>query len=75
MVLFIFGGTLLFCSLMLVSYWLCQRRKRNIGSRQFIQEDSVCDPILNGPTIQDMIEMTTSGSGSGNNKEKILILK
>lgn len=44
-----------------------QRRKRGNGMRQFIpSEDSVCDPILNGNTIQDIIEMTTSGSGSGN---------
>lgn len=43
-----------------------QRRKRGNGMRQFIHtEDSVCDPILNGNTIQDIIEMSTSGSGSG----------
>lgn len=67
----IFGGTLLFCIITLSSYWYVQRRKRGTGMRQFIQsEDSVCDPILNGNTIQDIIEMTTSGSGSG----KILAL-
>lgn len=51
----------------LSSYWYVQRRKRGVtGMRQFIQsEDSVCDPILSGNTIQDIIEMTTSGSGSG----------
>lgn len=46
-------------------YWYLQRRKRISGIRQYMQEDSVCDPILNGNTIQDIIEMTTSGSGSG----------
>lgn len=62
----IFGGTLLLCIVILSSYWYVQRRKRGSGMRHFIQsEDSVCDPILNGNTIQDIIEMTTSGSGSG----------
>lgn len=68
----IFGGTLLFCIITLSSYWYVQRRKRGTGMRQFIQsEDSVCDPILNGNTIQDIIEMTTSGSGSGKFSLKI----
>lgn len=49
---------------MFVSCKYYQKRKRNNG-RQFIAEDSVCDPILNnGQTIHDIIEMTTSGSGS-----------
>lgn len=62
---FIMGGTLLFCTITLSSYWYFQRRKGS-GIRQFTQnEDSVCDPILNGNTIHDIIEMTTSGSGSG----------
>lgn len=41
------------------------RRKSHSTARQFVHDDSVCDPILNGNTIQDIIEMTTSGSGSG----------
>lgn len=63
----IFGATLLFCLVTLSSYWYVQRRKRGgSGMRPFLpSEDSVCDPILNGNTIQDIIEMTTSGSGSG----------
>lgn len=70
LVFYIFGGTLLFCMVILSSYWYLQRRKRGAGARQFIQsEDSVCDPILNGNTIQDIIEMTTSGSGSGKNSK------
>lgn len=51
----------------LSSLWLVQRRKRNSGARQILPEDSLCGPnypILNGHTIQDIIEMTTSGSGS-----------
>ncbi|XP_037046241.1 TGF-beta receptor type-1 isoform X2 [Bradysia coprophila] len=63
-VVIIFGSTLLICVLGLSSYWLFQRRKRVSNERPFIQDDSVCDPILNGNTIQDIIEMTTSGSGS-----------
>lgn len=65
LIFIIFGGTLLFCTIVLSSYWYFQRRKRGSNGRQFIQEDSVCDPILNGNTIHDIIEMTTSGSGSG----------
>lgn len=64
----IFGSTLLFCLLVLSGYWFYHRRKSNSTARQFIQDDSVCDPILNGNTIHDIIEMTTSGSGSGNIK-------
>ncbi|XP_021703579.1 TGF-beta receptor type-1 isoform X2 [Aedes aegypti] len=48
--------------------FVMRRRKRNSGARQILPEDSVCGasyPILNGhTTIQDFIEMTTSGSGS-----------
>lgn len=62
----IFGATVVFCTIVMSSYWVFQRHKRNSDGRQFMQEDSVCDPILNANTIQDMIEMTTSGSGSGN---------
>lgn len=47
---------------MVYCYW--QRRKRFPNGRPCLMDDSVCDPILNGHTIQDMIEMTTSGSGS-----------
>lgn len=63
---FIVGGILLFCVVVMTSYWFFQRRKGGSGIRQYTQnEDSVCDPILNGNTIHDIIEMTTSGSGSG----------
>lgn len=65
MVFVIFGGTLLFCTIVLSSYWYFQKRKRGGNGHQYATDDSVCDPILNGNTIQDIIEMTTSGSGSG----------
>ncbi|XP_031630981.1 TGF-beta receptor type-1 isoform X2 [Contarinia nasturtii] len=65
LIFMIFGATFLFCMVTLSSYWYMQRRKRGTGMRPFSpSEDSVCDPILNGNTIQDIIEMTTSGSGS-----------
>ncbi|XP_063699591.1 TGF-beta receptor type-1-like isoform X2 [Culicoides brevitarsis] len=44
-----------------------QRRLKNQGSRQILPEDSLCGPnvpILPGKSIRDLIEMTTSGSGS-----------
>lgn len=74
LVFIIFGGTLLFCTIVLTSYWYFQKRKRDTNARQFVQEDSVCDPILNGNTIQDFIEMTTSGSGSGIHQLMILFV-
>lgn len=58
------GSTLLVCVLLLSAYWTYHRRKAHATARQFPHDDSVCDPILNGNTIQDIIEMTTSGSGS-----------
>lgn len=67
LVFIIFGSTLLLCLLILAAYWFYNRRKSNSHARQFVQDDSVCDPILSGNTIHDIIEMTTSGSGSGNN--------
>ena len=51
------------------AYFVFRRRKRNSGARQILPEDSLCGPnypILKGHTIQDIIELTTSGSGSGN---------
>ncbi|XP_004535871.1 TGF-beta receptor type-1 isoform X3 [Ceratitis capitata] len=64
LVVIIFGATLFICLSVLLSYCFWQRRKRNSHGRTFPPDDSVCDPILNGNTIQDIIEMTTSGSGS-----------
>ncbi|XP_067630347.1 TGF-beta receptor type-1 isoform X3 [Eurosta solidaginis] len=64
LVAIIFGATLFICLSVLLSLCFWQRRKRNINGRTFPPDDSVCDPILNGTTIHDIIEMTTSGSGS-----------
>ncbi|KAH8258471.1 hypothetical protein KR038_012008 [Drosophila bunnanda] len=61
----IVGVTLFICVSGTSSWYYCQRRKRLASGRPFAKEDSVYDPILNGnTTIHDIIEMTTSGSGS-----------
>lgn len=62
----ILGVTLFICLTGTSSWYYFQRRKRLASGRPFAKEDSVYDPILNGnTTIHDIIEMTTSGSGSG----------
>lgn len=49
-----------------MGWYYYQRKKRLVNGRPFAKEDSVYDPILNGnTTLHDIIEMTTSGSGSG----------
>ncbi|XP_016958412.1 TGF-beta receptor type-1 isoform X2 [Drosophila biarmipes] len=61
----ILGVTLMVCFTGTITWYYCQRRKRLASGRPFAKEDSVYDPILNGnTTIHDIIEMTTSGSGS-----------
>lgn len=66
LVAIIFGATLLACISVFLSWCFYQKRKQGTSrSRPFAPEDSVYDPILNGNTLQDIIEMTTSGSGSG----------
>nr|XP_029720053.1 TGF-beta receptor type-1 isoform X3 [Aedes albopictus] len=66
-VLFVLAGSVV-TAVAGLTYLIVRRRKRNSGARQILPEDSVCGasyPILNGhTTIQDFIEMTTSGSGS-----------
>lgn len=53
------------------SFWWVRRSQRltKRGSRTlFPHEDTMCEtrhPILGTATIRDMIELTTSGSGSG----------
>ncbi|XP_005176483.1 TGF-beta receptor type-1 isoform X2 [Musca domestica] len=65
LVAIIFGATLFACLLVFVSWCFYQKRKQGTSrARPFAPEDSVYDPILNGNTLQDIIEMTTSGSGS-----------
>nr|NP_477000.1 baboon, isoform A [Drosophila melanogaster]AAF59011.1 baboon, isoform A [Drosophila melanogaster] len=61
----ILGATLFICFTGTSTWYYCQRRKRMASGRTFAKEDSAYDPILNGnTTIHDIIEMTTSGSGS-----------
>ncbi|ALC40485.1 babo [Drosophila busckii] len=65
LVAIIVGATLIICLSGTLAWYYCQRRKRLANGRPFAKEDSVYDPILNGnTTLHDIIEMTTSGSGS-----------
>lgn len=65
LVAIIFGATLVGCLLVFLVWCYWQKRKEGTRGRPFAPEDSVYDPILNGNTLQDIIEMTSSGSGSG----------
>lgn len=65
LVAIIFGSTLVACLSVFLTWCYWQKRKQGNRARPFAPEDSVYDPILNGNTLQDIIEMTTSGSGSG----------
>uniref|UniRef100_A0A1L8DJT4 Serine/threonine-protein kinase receptor n=2 Tax=Nyssomyia neivai TaxID=330878 RepID=A0A1L8DJT4_9DIPT len=57
--------TFVICSLALIVYLLIRRLKCCTGIRSILVDDSECDRILHGHTIQDiMLELTTSGSGS-----------
>ncbi|KRF79146.1 TGF-beta receptor type-1 isoform X4 [Drosophila virilis] len=65
LVVIIVGVTVIICFTGTMAWYYCQRRKRLANGRPFAKEDSVYDPILNGnTTLHDIIEMTTSGSGS-----------
>uniref|UniRef100_A0A1A9W2G1 receptor protein serine/threonine kinase n=1 Tax=Glossina brevipalpis TaxID=37001 RepID=A0A1A9W2G1_9MUSC len=64
LVVIIFGVTLVGCLLVFLVWCYWQKRKQGTRGRPFAPEDSVYDPILNGNTLQDIIEMTSSGSGS-----------
>ncbi|XP_030558334.1 TGF-beta receptor type-1 isoform X3 [Drosophila novamexicana] len=65
LVVIIVGVTVIICFSGTMTWYYCQRRKRLANGRPFAKEDSVYDPILNGnTTLHDIIEMTTSGSGS-----------
>lgn len=62
------------CVAVLLLYFIYHRQKRvpslgnsssnSSGGRCLLDDSSACEPILNGRTIQDIIELTTSGSGS-----------
>ncbi|KNC33546.1 hypothetical protein FF38_03852 [Lucilia cuprina] len=73
LVAIIFGATLAACLSVFLSWCYWQKRKQGSRARPFAPEDSVYDPILNGNTLQDIIEMTTSGSGSGLLKQDIYL--
>ncbi|XP_060652500.1 TGF-beta receptor type-1 isoform X2 [Drosophila nasuta] len=65
LVAIIVSATLIICLSGTATWYYCQRRKQLANGRPFAKEDSVYDPILNGnTTLHDIIEMTTSGSGS-----------
>lgn len=56
-----------------ISFWWAKRShgpKKRVPSRTpYPTDDSVCElrhPMIRTTTIRDMIELTTSGSGSGN---------
>lgn len=54
------------CLLVVLTYTFCGRRKRiHTGLRVDESVDDPDHPILGVNSLRDMIEMTTSGSGSG----------
>jgi TGF-beta receptor type-1 len=58
------------CIIVTVAYSLWQQRCRRKHQLPYRSEDSIeapDHPILGGVSLRDMIEMTTSGSGSGKN--------
>lgn len=62
-------GLVVICLLILfTAYAVRRKRKHNSEARQRLPDDSICGPsypILKGQTLHDIIELTTSGSGSG----------
>jgi TGF-beta receptor type-1 len=60
-VLILFSALLacIFVSGIAFFFLLMKKRKQNSAGQPLIAEESIC-----GPTIRDIIEMTTSGSGS-----------
>lgn len=68
MMFMVCGVVFLTCVAVLLLYFIYHRRKHvpslaNSG-RCLLDDSSACDPILHGRTIQDIIDLTTSGSGS-----------
>lgn len=58
------------CIIVTVAYSLWQQHSRRKHQLPYRSEDSIeapDHPILGGVSLRDMIEMTTSGSGSGKN--------
>ncbi|XP_059622585.1 TGF-beta receptor type-1-like [Phlebotomus argentipes] len=61
---YIVAAVFLLCCIGSLLYVLLRRRKRYSSMRSFAIDDSERDRILHGHTLQDIIELTTSGSGS-----------
>ena len=61
----VLGATLYICVSVLESLCCWRKDKRHRNGRTVPPDYCVCDPILNGNIIRNIIEMTTSGSGSG----------
>lgn len=62
------AGPILVVCLLTVAYFYFYQNKRNMHHHVGLCEDSIeapDHPILNGVSLKHMIEMTTSGSGSG----------
>lgn len=61
--------TLVICMVIIMVYFCYHNNKRSMHHHLGLGEDSIeapDHPILNGVSLRHMIEMTTSGSGSGN---------
>lgn len=64
------GPIVIVCIFVMVVYSLWHQHRRRQHQLPYRSEDSIeapDHPILGGVSLRDMIEMTTSGSGSGEN--------
>lgn len=62
------AGPIVILCLLTLAYFYFYQNKRNVHRHVGLCEDSIeapDHPILNGVSLRHMIEMTTSGSGSG----------
>ncbi|XP_046998746.1 TGF-beta receptor type-1 isoform X3 [Schistocerca americana] len=62
------GPIVIFCFLSVMAYCFWNHQKRRLHQLRYHPDDSIeapDHPILGGVSLRDMIEMTTSGSGSG----------
>lgn len=62
------AGPIVVLCLLTLAYFYFNQNKRNVHHHVGLCEDSIeapDHPILNGVSLRHMIEMTTSGSGSG----------
>lgn len=67
------AGPIVVLCLLTLAYFYFYQNKRNVHRHVGLCEDSIeapDHPILNGVSLRHMIEMTTSGSGSGIHKNK-----